>query len=95
MLPLCRSPSRAEVFPPAYAQHRSVVQVTLLVLQVAGGLVGADTLGAAVAVGGGARRRIPAAVCRAFPCRTLRAGSATPGLEIPGRRGITATRWAL
>src|SRR6266851_1687192 len=39
---------------PALAQRGGVVQVLLLVFQVAGGFVGAGTLGRGVAVGGGA-----------------------------------------
>src|ERR1039458_561324 len=39
---------------PALAQRGGVVQVALLVLQVAGALVGAGALGAGVTVGGGA-----------------------------------------
>ena len=39
---------------PALGQRGGVAQVVLLVLQVAGGLVGAAALGAGVAVGGGA-----------------------------------------
>src|SRR5271157_6457379 len=39
---------------PAFAQRGGIVQVAVLVVQVAGGFVGAGALGGRVAVGGGA-----------------------------------------
>ena len=61
---------------PALAQCGGVVQVVLLVAEVAGALVGAGPFSRGVAVVV-ARRRIPAATWRALPCRILRAWSAT------------------
>src|SRR5271156_6603603 len=55
---LCQVPAGTLDYPggdrPAFRQRRVITEVALLVVQVAGALVGACPLGAGVAVGGGA-----------------------------------------
>jgi len=55
---------------PALGERGGVVQVAVLVVQVAGALVGAGTLGAAVAVGGGAAADPGGGLAR-FPVQDL------------------------